>query len=85
MEEVTINTILSIINKNIENVEITTDQADDDLSLLGIDSIKFIQIVVALEESLKIEVPDEKLLISEMGTVNKILSVVLSTLNGINE
>lgn len=85
MKEVTINSILSIINENIESNEITLEQADEDLSLLGMDSIKFIQIVVALEESFQIEVPDEELLINKMGTINKILSVVSVAIKSANE
>ena len=85
LKEVTINSILSIINENIENTEITTEQADEDLSLLGMDSIIFIRIVVALEEAFEIEVPDEYLLITEMGTANKILNVVLAALKNTNE
>jgi acyl carrier protein len=85
LKEVTINSILSIINENIESNEITLEQADEDLSLLGMDSIKFIQIVVALEESFQIEVPDEELLINKMGTINKILSVVSVAIKSANE
>ncbi len=72
--------ILKIINSNIEDVKIQSDQADEDLSLIGMDSIKFISIVVALEEAFEIEVPDEKLLITEMGTLNKMIGVVSTAL-----
>ena len=73
--------IINIVNDNIENVDIIGhEQTDEDLSLLGMDSIKFISIVVALEGAFEIEVPDEKLLITEMGTLNKIISVVSTAL-----
>ena len=85
LKEVTINSILSIINEHIENVEITVEQADEDLSLLGMTSIIFIRIAVALEEAFEIEVPDEYLLITEMGTVNKMLSVVSAAVKSANE
>lgn len=78
MKEVSVESILEVVNTNIENTEITVDQADDDLSQLGMDSITFIRIVIALEETFEIEVPDEKLLITEMGTVSKMLEVVLA-------
>ena len=42
------------------------------------DSITFIQIVVALEEEFECEIPDEKLLITEMDTVQKMLDVLQS-------
>ena len=48
---------------------------------IGIDSISFIQIVVALEDNFEIEIPDEKLMLEEMGTFNKITMVVASALN----
>ena len=73
--------ILDIINANIENETITSEQADEDLSLLGMDSITFIKIVAALEETFEIEVPDSKLLITEMGTLNKIIDVVSAELD----
>ena len=45
---------------------------------MGMDSITFIQIVVALEEEFECEIPDEKLLITEMDTVQKIVDVLQS-------
>lgn len=72
--------ILEIINANIESADIQIEQADEDLSLIGMDSITFIKIVVALEETFEIEIPDEKLLITEMGTINKMIDVVSTVL-----
>ena len=40
------------------------------------DSITFIQIIVKLEETFDCEIPDSKLLISEMDTVQKIFDVL---------
>lgn len=40
------------------------------------DSIKFIQIIVSLEEAFECEIPDEKLLLAEMNSVNKMLEVL---------
>ena len=42
------------------------------------DSITFIQVVVALEEAFECEIPDEKLLITEMDTVQKMVDVLQS-------
>lgn len=77
--------VLEIINSNIEQANIAVEQGDEDLSLLGMDSIAFIKIIVAIEESFKIEVPDEKLLITEMGTLNKMADVISTTLEITNE
>ena len=72
--------VLDIIKTNI-GIEIYPWQFDEDLNVIGIDSISFIQIVVALEDNFEIEIPDEKLLMEEMGTFNKITMVVASALN----
>ena len=81
MNEMTIR-ILDVVNKCINSkededmIEIDNTQLDDDLVELGVDSITFIRIVVELEELFEIEIPDEKLLITEMGTIHKIVEVV---------
>ena len=72
--------IIEIINSNIKETTLTLDQIDADLSALEMDSIAFIHIVVALEETFSIEVPDEYLLIAEMGTVNKMAKVVTAAI-----
>ena len=61
---------------NIENAEVTEDKLDEDLSELGMDSITFIKIIVALEEEFECEVPDSKLLVGEKFTVNKVFHVL---------
>ena len=40
------------------------------------DSMTFIKIIVDLEEEFDCEIPDSKLLFSEMNTVNKIMQVL---------
>mgnify|MGYP000537294507 FL=1 len=72
--------VLDIIKTNI-GIEIYPWQFDEDLNVIGIDSISFIQIVVALEDNFEIEIPDEKLILEEIGTFNKITMVVASVLN----
>ena len=78
MKEVTIEKIIKIININMEKSEITIEQAEDDLSTLGMDSITFIRIIVSFEEEFECEVPDSKLLLTEMNTVNKMYEVLTS-------
>ena len=72
--------VLDIIKTNI-GIEIYPWQFDEELNVIGIDSISFIQIVVALEDNFEIEIPDEKLILEEIGTFNKITMVVASVLN----
>ena len=75
MKEITKEKILEIVN-SVQDMEQTVDQCDNDLLELGVDSIKFIQIVVSLEEAFECEIPDEKLLLTEMNSVNKMLEVL---------
>lgn len=75
MKEITKEKILEIVN-SIQDMKVTADQCDDYLLELGLDSIKFIQIIVSLEEAFECEIPDEKLLLTEMNSVNKMLEVL---------
>lgn len=77
MKEVSTAIVLEVINRS-ENMEISQEQLEDSLPELGMDSITFIQIVVALEEEFECEIPDEKLLVTEMDTVQKMLDVLRS-------
>ena len=78
MKEIDINKIVEILNGNIENLNITTENLDDNLFDLGMESVVFIQIIVSLEEVFDCEIPDSKLLISEMDSLRKILNVLQS-------
>jgi phosphopantetheine attachment domain protein len=62
----------------MENSPILSNQLEEDLSLLGMDSIIFISVVIALEEEFDIEIPDEKLSLNEMNTIAKIMDVISS-------
>lgn len=80
--------ILEILNSYIEDIEITSEQYEDDLLTMGLDSIAFIRMVVALEETFNVEIPDEKLLITEMNTISKIekiISFMTERRNKVNE
>ena len=76
MREDILDKVLKVLNTNLENTEITFEQTEDDLSALGMDSIAFIRVVVALEEAFDIEIPDEKLLLTEMNTISKMTEVI---------
>lgn len=76
MKEVTIEKIVEIINAS-ENIDVEASQLDENLSDMGMESITFIQIVVNLEEEFECEIPDSKLIISEMDTIRKIANVLL--------
>ena len=76
MKEFKIEKVIEIINENIKKNKINESMVDIELHQLGIDSITFIKIIVSLEESFDCEIPDSKLLFSEMNTVNKIMEVL---------
>ena len=77
MKEVTEEKVLNVVNFS-ERFTITAEQLDQEFADLGIDSITFIQIIVGLEEEFECEIPDSKLLISEMNTVQKMIDVLQS-------
>lgn len=75
---ISIDKILTIINRNIKDAEITPSQIEDNLIDLGMDSISFIAIIVELEEEFDCEIPDSKLLLNEMNTIQKIIHILNS-------
>lgn len=81
MMEHILDKVLKILNANIENTEIKCEQSQDDLSAIGLDSITFIRVIVALEEEFDIEIPDEKLLLTEMNTISKMTDVIFVALD----
>lgn len=81
MKEDILDKVLEILNINIENIEISHQETEVDLVSLGMDSITFIRVIVALEESFGIEIPDEKLILTEMDTIEKIVDVVFAIRN----
>lgn len=68
--------LIAIINSTVEGIDLTEEQADADLTEKGMDSIFFIQTVVRIEETFGCEIPDSKLLMGEMNTLNKMLYVL---------
>lgn len=76
MKEITTAKVIEILNASIDNAPINIGVMDKDLSEIGVDSLLFIKIIVAIEEEFECEIPDEKLLIAEMNTVNKIISIL---------
>lgn len=81
MKRVCLNRVLEILNNNIADANVSNDMLEESLPALGMDSISFIQIIVELEEVFECEIPDEKLLIAEMDTVQKILDVLFELYN----
>lgn len=68
--------IIEIIHANLTNISPDFRDVDADLSQLGMDSIVFIKIIVALEGAFEIEFPDEYLLISVTNSIGKMAQIV---------
>jgi|LSQX01.3.fsa_nt_gb acyl carrier protein len=65
-----------------EIIEKEVDEFGDDASFvddLGLDSLRALEILAALEKKFKIEIPEEKL--TDLTTVNKTVEVTMSILN----
>lgn len=75
MRKPTVENLLNIID-SLGGVDIMDKQQDISLMEHGMDSLKFIQMIVTIEERLECEIPDSKLVLSEMETVEKIMTVL---------
>ena len=54
---------------------------EDDLSLLGMDSLSFVRVVVEIEKNFDIEFPDEFLLLTKMGTIDSMCKNIIILIN----
>lgn len=72
--------IFQIVLENIEEKEIKID-FETEFQQIGITSISFINIIIKVEQKYQIEFPDEKLLLSEAGTIKKIGDIVTMVLS----
>ena len=70
--------IAGIIKSYIKDLELDESRYEANLAELGMDSITFVQIIVEMEDRFQIEIPDEYLLFSEMDSVYKMASIVVS-------
>lgn len=68
--------ILCVLKENNLAIEGKDFSNTSNLQEYGLDSITFIKIIVALEEIFECEIPYDKLMISEMNTVEKISNVL---------
>lgn len=78
MKLIDIDEIIKILNDKMPESKLTSKELNEDLTSVGMDSITFISIIVSLEEEFDCEIPDEKLLLSEMNTIQKIIDVLHS-------
>lgn len=81
MDEKLISLVNRVVNEVIPEANMNIAKCDENLQNCGMNSIEFISIIVALEEKLEIEIPDEYLLITQMNTVTKICNVLSEVLD----
>lgn len=60
----------------LEQGVIDSIDLDTDLVEYGLDSINAIELIVRLEEEFEIEVDDDDLLIDNINTLNKLISII---------
>jgi len=70
------NQVINTINDTIQDSKLSDIQPDDDLREIGMDSIAFIKIVVALEIKFDFEFDDEMLLIATFPTIKSMIEYV---------
>lgn len=61
----------AILNRQLTNCDLNKD-----LEQIGFDSIKFIELIVSIEESFKIKFPDDCLVFSKIKSINALIDIV---------
>lgn len=75
--EINLINIIGVINGVIAPTFITPEMQAVNLEDFGIDSIYFIELAVALENTFEIKIPNECLTVEQLNTPQKILHVLL--------
>ena len=78
MEIPTITKLLEIINQRLKDRPISVTELEMPLDQAGLDSLDFIHVIVAIEKEYDCEIPDSKLIFSELNTVEKIYMLICS-------
>ena len=76
------NKIREIIAANVKTTEpIDTYDANKYLQNIGMDSLAFIRVVIAIEDVFDMEFPSDKLIVAESGTISQLCKVVDSVIS----
>ena len=78
---VSVSEILDIINPILEDRVLTEQEINEDLQSLGLTSVTFVMMVVELEDTFGIEMPDEYLLFTRLPSVAVVYEVINSLVN----
>lgn len=77
------NEITNIIKNTINlTTPIEDIGIDENFENMGMDSVSFIRIVVEIEDQFGIEFPEEKLLLSQAGTIRSLSEIVMAEKDG---
>lgn len=79
-----IEIVKGVISEVIPEIDLSSENLEDNLQQLGMNSFEFIRIIVLLEEKLQIEIPDEYLLIYRMNTVKQIYQALIKVIKEIS-
>lgn len=78
---VSVSEILDIINPILEDRVLTEQEINEDLQSLGLTSVTFVMMVVELEDTFGIEMPDEYLLFTRLPSVAVVHEIINSLVN----
>lgn len=75
--------VIKLCNEVLEDSDIDADMIEyvDFSDDLGMDSIKFISLIVEIESRLNIIIPDDYLLIDYFNNIDNIMQIVMSEIN----
>lgn len=75
-KEKVISEINKILEKNNNTLRVTQKNIDKPLKETGLDSLSMMEMIVEIEEKLKISLPDDELL--KLKTANDLVSLIVS-------
>jgi len=70
------NELLNSISKNDYTFDNNSINIDTNLIDINIDSLDFINLIVEIEKKYDVEIPTEKLLIEEIGTIGELANLI---------
>ena len=81
-----IRDIISRVKIGTEPIESITSETK--LQDIGMDSLRFVEIIIEIENEFKLEFPDDKLVMSECGTIIELcntIDLIINCENNFNE
>lgn len=76
MTKVVLEKVLEVLYENYENENMEKIKNETNFLEIGLNSATFIKCIVLLEDYFNVEIPDEKLLMVEMNTPERVAEVI---------